>query len=681
MILRLGVTAAQVMASPDFEPKKRCQALQSGSDYLDTYLGMGATLGVTTMKDMRVIYLATTSILTSAIMLQPAFAQSSTSLLDGDTVANYGGYNGPGDIVSRIPVSDSAVPFNKALHVERKTAGLNSYDAALTWSTNGAVNPDDVLVATFYVRNGIANQKALNLDITFQLSAPPYTRGLATAAPVDVGAWQKYSIPFRADQAYPNGASSFQIRFGQVVQNFDVGGISIANYGPIKGTLPKSLTDTFAFYYPGRGQANAKWRTDALANIEANRKGDMLIRVVDAKDAPIPGATVSIKEISPNFVWSTAISAISLVCNSDANATVRPCPSRSTQLGQTITADDYQRIRRALIDNYSGGSFFNDLKWPEWRNDSRLTLDGMAWMRRNGLPVRRGHTLIWPGFDPDYKLPVEIVNRSTPPSEVRRQIDAHFVDELGTLKGQVAEWDVVNEPYSNFDIQGRLKTPTVDAVAGVLDISAIADWFASARKIDPKAVLFLNDFGIFDAFNPVAQGYDLALTKYIQSRGAPVDGIGFQAHFFQTAPNFADMQQVINDFNPLVKAFSVTEFDFTTLDPKLQADLTEDFMTFIFGQPKFNTFQTWGFWDGDHWLNNGPLYTQDWQLKPSGEVWRRLTLNTWKTQTTATANGSGQIALRAFFGNYAFDVTANGKTCSSSKQFNKSGEILIKAVC
>ena len=169
MILRLGVTAAQVMASPDFEPKKRCQALQSGSDYLDTYLGMGATLGVTTMKDMRVIYLATTSILTSAIMLQPAFAQSSTSLLDGDTVANYGGYNGPGDIVSRIPVSEPAVPFTKALHVERKTAGLNSYDAALTWSTNGAVNPDDVLVATFYVRNGIANQKALNLDITFQL--------------------------------------------------------------------------------------------------------------------------------------------------------------------------------------------------------------------------------------------------------------------------------------------------------------------------------------------------------------------------------------------------------------------------------------------------------------------------------------------------------------------------------
>lgn len=299
-------------------------------------------------------------------------------------------------------------------------------------------------------------------------------------------------------------------------------------------------------------------------------------------------------------------------------------------------------------------------------------------MKRNRFLLWRGHNLIWPGFG---VLPSDIITPSTPPAEVRRLIAAHFAQELGVLRGQIPEWDVVNEPFGNYDIQGRIASLNVTAVKGVLGPSAVAKWFRDARRFDPKALLFLNDYSILENLSPTQQQYDLALVKYIKSLGAPIDGIGFQAHFSQSGPVFSDMQRAIKDFAPLVKTLSVTEFDFTSLDPKLQADLTEDFMTFIFSQPKFNTFQMWGFWDGDHWLGNGPLYYYDWTLKPSGAVWQRLTLQTWRTRAAGVTNGSGRFNLNAFYGRYRIAVTAAGKTCETIADFAKPGTLVAGASC
>jgi endo-1,4-beta-xylanase len=141
------------------------------------------------------------------------------------------------------------------------------------------------------------------------------------------------------------------------------------------------------------------------------------------------------------------------------------------------------------------------------------------------------------------------------------------------------------------------------------------------------------------------------------------------------------MQRVIDEFSPLVKTFSVTEFDFTTLDPKLQADLTEDFMTFIYGQPKFNVFQMWGFWDGDHWLGNAPLYTRNWTLKPSGAVWQRLTRQTWRTRTNGVTDSTGLYKHNAFYGTYKIAVTVAGKTCVTDAKFTRPGYVLAGASC
>ncbi len=617
----------------------------------------------------------------TTILANIANAAPELQVLQTDTVASVEGYKGAGDSVTQVSVTEATLPFKKALRVSRATVGENSFAAAMLWTSVTPIKKGDLLVATLYLRNVTPKQGPLNLDLTFQLRDEPYTPTLSSTTPVDTPTWQKYAIPFRAVQDYPAGKSTLQIRYSLAVQSFDVGGVAIANYGQVAQAIPKTISDSFAYYYPGRGDAKAAWRTAALARIAAIRRGNMTVRVVGVGGGTVPNAAVKIEQTSSPFVWGTAVSAISLVCRVDPSDGNRQCPVDDQTNQRPLTREDYRKLRAELLKNFDAGSFYNDLKWTDWHNDQQIALDGIAWLKRNKLPLSRGHNLIWPSFEPDYLMPQDIINRSTPATDVKRVIAEHFAQELGVLRGLVPEWDVVNEPFNNTDIQGRLASPNVKAIKGVLTPSAVATWFSDARRLDPKALLFLNDFGILDNYNPAKQGNDVALVKYIKSLGAPIDGIGFQGHFGASGPVFTDMQRVIDEFSPLVKTFSVTEFDFETLDPKLQGDLMQDFMTFIYSQPKFNQFQMWGFWDGDHWLGNAPLYTRDWTLKPSGAVWQRLTRQTWRSNASGVTDSTGVYKLNAFYGTYKITVTVAGKTCVTEASFAKPGEVEARGTC
>jgi endo-1,4-beta-xylanase len=413
-------------------------------------------------------------------------AATAVPVLQTDTVASVGGYKGSGDTVTPISVTETTVPFKKALRVSRASAGATSYTAAMLWSSVTPIKKGDLLVATLYLRNVTPKQGVLNLDLTFQLTDDPYTPTLTSATPVDTQIWQKYAIPFRAIQDYPAGGSTLQIRYGLAVQSFDVGGVAIANYGRTAEPIPKWISDRFAYYYPGRGDAKASWRKAALTKIAAIRKGNMTVRVVDAGGRVIPGAAVKVEQTQSPFVWGTAASAISLVCKVDPGDSNRSCPTVDPFNSAPVTLADYRKLRSALLKNFNGGSFYNDLKWTDWHNDQQIALDGIAWMKRNRLPLSRGHNLIWPSFEPDYLMPQDIINRSTPAADVKRVIAEHFAQELGVLRNQIPEWDVVNEPFSNYDIQGRIAAPNVKASNGVIGPSAFSMTMASLKTLTQR---------------------------------------------------------------------------------------------------------------------------------------------------------------------------------------------------
>ena len=141
------------------------------------------------------------------------------------------------------------------------------------------------------------------------------------------------------------------------------------------------------------------------------------------------------------------------------------------------------------------------------------------------------------------------------------------------------------------------------------------------------------------------------------------------------------MAETIEALDPLVKYFSATEFDSITIDEKMQADVLEDVATFVFGSPKFTTFQIWGFWDGNQDDGNGPLYTRNFKLKPAGAAWQKLTQQTWRTNARGVTNGNGKLTIRAFLGQYKITVFACGKYTTFDRSLGAPASFTLPVAC
>jgi GH35 family endo-1,4-beta-xylanase len=91
----------------------------------------------------------------------------------------------------------------------------------------------------------------------------------------------------------------------------------------------------------------------------------------------------------------------------------------------------------------------NDLKWAGWMANPDRALTALEWLANTSI-LTRGHNLLWPSY------------RFMPPAAQgldAAQLDAfirdHFADELNHTRGQRYQWDVINKPYSNYDVQGE----------------------------------------------------------------------------------------------------------------------------------------------------------------------------------------------------------------------------------
>ncbi len=584
--------------------------------------------------------------------------------------ANFSGYglDGAGDSSQSVKVNDPAVPFTEAVRVTNASAKAEIYSVAQVCSSVSAIAKDDVLVATYWLRNANANPAAqiLRVEPDFQ-NDTSFQQYLVTNAPVDRAGWVKYAVPFRMKEGQALGAASFQFRFGSTAQSFEFGGISVKNYGQLGNVLPKELEDSFAFYYPGRGDPNVPWRTAAKARIEASRKAALNISVVGANNSAVKGAVVTVRQLSTPFNWATSAQPSDLVGG----------PRRT----EGVTPQERQRYRSAIRANFNSASMQNELKWPDWEDDRVTPIRALKWFADNGLRTR-GHNLVWPNDTPDFLLPTDVRDPATPPATVAKRALDHIAELAGRLKGQIPEWDVVNEPYSNTYLAGRIAfPPLITESSGRLGNKAIADWFKAARRADPDSKLFLNEFTIFERLEPLKRDYTRALVQSIQAQGGPVDGVGFQVHFAASAPVIADMDESVRLFDPLVKYFSATEFDSVTLDQKLQADVLEDVATYVFSQPKFLTFQIWGFWDGIQDDGNGPLFARDFTLKPAGQRWQSLTRQVWRTNVRGTTDAAGRYSTRAFLGKYRISVFACGKLTDFVRDLTGNTEVSLPIIC
>jgi len=226
------------------------------------------------------------------------------------------------------------------------------------------------------------------------------------------------------------------------------------------------------------------------------------------------------------------------------------------------------------------------------------------------------------------------------------------------LRGLVRDWDVLNEPWSNHTLQD------------VLGEEAMADWFRAAKAADPEARLFINDFGILNKAgeHKVHQDHYEKTIQFLLEHNAPIDGIGMQAHFGWDLTPPVKLVSILDRFAKLGLPLRVSEFDINIDDEDLQADYLRDFYTAVFSHEAVEAIMMWGFWDGDHWKGNAPIYREDWTLKPSGEAWKNLVFDQWWTREEGKTDEDGVFSIRGFLGNYEITVETQSRkkveTCS-----------------
>lgn len=546
-----------------------------------------------------------------------------------------------------VPVEGAG--FSQAIRVTVTTSG-NAWDVELRAPVARAVSQGDVGFITFSARaaRGSDETGEAFLTVYAQKASPDWDKSLHHSLAVGP-AWQTFAFPFKWGASYDAGQSMVAFGLGSLAQTVDIGGIAVLGFGrevPL-GDLPQT-----AFSYGGR-EADAPWRADAAARIDAIRKGPLVVEVLDADDRPIEGMEVRIEMRRHAFAFGSAIQAQRL-------------------LG---ASEDSARYRESIERLFNAGSLENDLKWPPWAGDwgpafnVPQTLAALEWLRARGMHLR-GHVLVWPGWS---NLPRSVQALRGHPEAAARippLVLAHIDDVTRRTAPFLDEWDVVNEPFSNHDLMD---------LAGS---EVMRDWFVRAREHLPGAGLFLNDYDILSRHGMQRDHQDHfeRTARALLDGGAPITGLGMQGHFGGSPTSLRTVERVLDRFAALGLAIRITEFDVDTADEQLQADYTRDFLTMVFSHPAVVGFQMWGFWEGAHWRPQAAMYRRDWSEKPNGEAFRRLVHDEWRTRGEGLTDRDGRFTARAFYGRYEITVSRGSASRTADVDHRRGGEATIVRV-
>ncbi|MCE0498946.1 MAG: endo-1,4-beta-xylanase [Methylacidiphilales bacterium] len=563
-----------------------------------------------------------------------------TQVFSQDIGSNFWLAGGP-DFGEKKMIATEGVPFTHAVELRTRQRPPNPWEFQFGETIPTAIHKGDVLWITLWMRATETTNESHEgfSELSIEQNHSPFDKlGLFDFS---VGnKWQQFAWTCTAERDYASGETQICLRGGYAPQVIQVGGLRILNYG--NSVKPSDLPHS-KITYPGM-EADAPWRKAAAERIEKYRKANVKVIVQDSAGQPLPGATVRIEEQRSAFGFGSCVVAKLI----------------------EGTGPDNDRYREIIKNSYSKVVMENDLKWGDWdrhaQEGHKTTLAALQWLHDQGIQIR-GHNLVWPSWR---NSPAGLAAFKHDPGALEQHIENHIKDIVGATKGQLTEWDVVNEPYSNHDF------------LDLLGPGVMASWFKLVHQIDPRPVLYLNDYaGLTERGEdtPHKDAFEKTL-RALKAQGAPLGGLGIQAHFGGQLTGPEQIVRELDRWAALGLAIQITEFDLDFDDEQVQAQYTRDFMTAVFSHPAVNALLMWGFWEGAHWRPKAALYRKDWSIKPNGQAWNDLVLKQWHTDLTAQTDASGTVSGRGFLGQYQVTVTYHGASKTWPLTLSKEGAVL-----
>lgn len=397
--------------------------------------------------------------------------------------------------------------------------------------------------------------------------------------------------------------------------------------------------------------------------IEENRKGDVKIQFKDSMGNSLRKVSYEIQQQEHEFLFGANIFMLKGFEEAEEN-------------------NKYEKYFRRLF-NYASAPFYWKTLEPR-QGQVRFDINSekiyrrpppdlvMNYVRQENLIVK-GHTLVWE--HPIHGMPDWTPRRA---DEVSILIDRRFKQIAERYSSSIKIWDVVNESL-------RLHPDFV------LPKDYVFEAFELSKKYFPDAQLLINEVTSqsWESLSHVNSPYYLQIQNLI-CRGAKIDGIGLQFHFFSEeyhknviggkAMKPADMFRSLDllaDFNkPLhITEITIPTLPSTTEGETAQAKLTENYYRLWFSHSAMQAITWWNLVDEtavsgeDKW--KGGLLRRDFSEKPSFTVLNNLINREWKT-SIAGKSTSGEILFRGFYGRYKINVKSGKKSVIKDIMISKN---------
>ena len=272
----------------------------------------------------------------------------------------------------------------------------------------------------------------------------------------------------------------------------------------------------------------------------------------------------------------------------------------------------------------------NEMKFdatePQQNTFSYTKGDRMVeYAKANKMRVR-GHALAWHSQVPNW------VNDHRDKQELLGILKNHIDSVVGHWKGQIAEWDVVNEAVNDEDHTWRSRGSVWFETIGAEFLDSAFVW---AHAADPDAELCYNDYSIEWGVGQGSKGgFVVEQVKRWKASGIPITCVGTQTHIeiaHETTPaNVRALAKALAEYDVVL---NITELDvgfpqgsagsLGASDYAKQGHLYRQFMDVFLEEPNMGEFVIWGLTDAHSWLDGqqgrtqGLLYDKQYKAKPA----------------------------------------------------------------
>ena len=377
----------------------------------------------------------------------------------------------------------------------------------------------------------------------------------------------------------------------------------------------------------------------------SHRKVKTVFRVTDAEGHPLSGKKINVKQTRHDFLFGCgAFDFIPYVKDGDEE--------------HKEIVESWQKIF-----NYGTLPFYWGRYEPvEGEPDRDSLMKTAEYMKSKGITVK-GHPLCWHTVCADWLMKYD--NETI----LRKQLE-RIDREVAGFKGVIDMWDVINEVVIMpiFDKYDNAITRICKEKGRVGLIKTV---FEEAHKMNPEAVLLLNDFN-------TSISYEILIDGCLEA-GVPISVIGIQSHQHQGYWGAEKVYEVLERFshfglpihfteNTLISGeimpayiedlndWQVPEWPTTPEGEERQAREIEEMYRILFSHPLVQAITTWDYRDGA-WLGApSGFIRKDNSLKPSYKMLEKLTHEEWWTDISVITDENGVAAMDAFKGDYLVSV-------------------------